>query len=72
MDVCVNLVGQENFVIQTLMNAITLKVHVTTPLKNALIMKVFFNVFAKKVSNEDQTAAVKVNSCSSAKIFCYI
>lgn len=69
---CVNLVGQEHFVIQTLMNAITLKIDVRTPMENALIMKALLDVIAKKDTNEHQLAPVKVNTCNPTKNVCYI
>lgn len=72
MDVCVNLVGQEDFVIRTLMNAITLKVHVRSPMKNALILKGLLDVIVKVDTNEHQLEAVKVNTCNSIKNVCSI
>lgn len=48
VDVYVNLVGQEHFVRKTSMNAITLKIHVTTHSKNAKIVLGPINVGAKR------------------------
>lgn len=56
VDVCVNPVGQGHFVTQTLTNAITLKIHVTTHSKNAKIVLVPISVSAKKGSTKQKMA----------------